>query len=134
MKFGKRLAAEASRRWRPFYIDYKALKRALARDVSNHGALVVGGPSCCTHAHPDPNGTAFALVLKQELKKISAFYVEKEEELQAIMQGLTTKPPAALTSFRSEVQDLKKYVVLNYVAVIKAIKKRNRHLKVLPHG
>lgn len=69
-------------------------------------------------------------MLKQELKKISAFYVEKEEELQAIMQGLTTKPPAALISFHSEVQDLKKYVVLNYVAVIKAIKKRNRHLKV----
>lgn len=38
MKFGKRLAAEASRRWRPFYLDYKALKRALARDVSNKGA------------------------------------------------------------------------------------------------
>lgn len=32
--------------------------------------------------------------------------------------------------FRSEVNDLRKFVVLNYLAVIKAFKKRNRHLQV----
>lgn len=79
---------------------------------------------------PDPSGATFEVVLRQELKKISAFYVEKEEELQAIMQGLANRNTNCLASFRQEVQDLKKYVVLNYVAVIKAIKKRNRHLKV----
>ena len=33
MKFGKRLAAEAARRWRPYYLDYKACKRAIQQDV-----------------------------------------------------------------------------------------------------
>jgi SPX domain protein involved in polyphosphate accumulation len=37
MKFGKRLAAEASRRWHSFYLDYKALKRALQVDVEAEG-------------------------------------------------------------------------------------------------
>jgi len=34
MKFGKRLALEAARRWRPFYLDYKACKQ----DVNSAGA------------------------------------------------------------------------------------------------
>ena len=36
--------------------------------------------------------------------------------------------------FRSEVNDLRKFVVLNYIAVIKAFKKRNRHLQVTTHA
>ena len=42
--------------------------------------------------------------------------------------------PAKLASLRSELTDLRKFVVLNYIAVIKAVKKRNRHLKVTHHG
>jgi len=38
MKFGKRLALEAARRWRPFYLDYKACKRAIQQDVNSAGA------------------------------------------------------------------------------------------------
>ena len=36
-----------------------------------------------------------------------------------------------LNQMRGEVQELIKFVALNYLAVVKAIKKRNRHLKVL---
>lgn len=39
---------------------------------------------------------------------------------------------SSLAQFRSEVTDLRKFVVLNYIAVIKAFKKRNRHLQVIP--
>lgn len=38
---------------------------------------------------------------------------------------------ASLSHFRSEISDLNKFAVLNYIAVIKACKKRNRHLQVL---
>lgn len=38
---------------------------------------------------------------------------------------------SSLAQFRSEVTDLRKFVVLNYIAVIKAFKKRNRHLQVM---
>lgn len=33
-----------------------------------------------------------------------------------------------LHQLRAEITDLRKFAVLNYVAVIKAVKKRNRHL------
>ena len=34
----------------------------------------------------------------------------------------------ALHALRSELTDVRKFAVLNYIAVIKAVKKRNRHL------
>lgn len=34
-----------------------------------------------------------------------------------------------MAALRSDIQDLRKFVVLNYVAVVKAVKKRNRHLR-----
>lgn len=37
MKFGKRLASEASRRWRGSFLDYKAVKRAIQLDVDCRG-------------------------------------------------------------------------------------------------
>jgi hypothetical protein len=44
------------------------------------------------------------------------------------MAAVQRNPRAALHSFRAEVTDLHKFAVLNYIAVIKAVKKRNRHL------
>jgi hypothetical protein len=37
---------------------------------------------------------------------------------------------ADLASIQKEIKELIKFVALNYLAVVKAIKKRNRHLKV----
>ncbi len=50
--------------------------------------------------------------------------------VQAAMRDPLQRSPAQLTMLRSELTDLRKFVVLNYIAVIKAAKKRNRHLKV----
>ncbi|KAA6419636.1 MAG: CTD small phosphatase 2-like [Trebouxia sp. A1-2] len=107
MKFGKRLASEASRRWRPFYLDYKTVKRAIQHDVRAR----------------DPSGPQFAAAIQQELERINAFYSEQEQQLE------TFNTAARLHLLSSEVIDLRKFVVLNYIAVIKAYKKRNRHLQ-----
>jgi len=48
--------------------------------------------------------------------------------LQAVMASLQSSGQGNLAAFRSEVTDLRKFAVLNYIAVIKAVKKRNRHL------
>ena len=42
---------------------------------------------------------------------------------------LTQAHPASLQTLRVEVNDLRKFAVLNYVAVVKGVKKRNRHLR-----
>ncbi len=51
--------------------------------------------------------------------------------LQATLADLQQGGQTSFAQFRSEVTDLRKFVVLNYIAVIKAFKKRNRHLQVI---
>ena len=41
MKFGKRLGAEAARGWRGSYLDYKACKRAIRKDVEAGGKFLL---------------------------------------------------------------------------------------------
>ena len=50
--------------------------------------------------------------------------------MQAILRDAQDTGDSSYAQFRSEVNDLRKFVVLNYIAVIKAFKKRNRHLQV----
>jgi len=123
MKFGKRLAAEASRRWSNHYFDYKAIKKAIKDDVLGKDAM----------------GANFQKVLVAELQKVSHFYSEKSSQLEASLHQLQLQQRqqqqagsasgSALLALRVELQELIKYVALNYLAVVKAIKKRNRHLK-----
>lgn len=53
--------------------------------------------------------------------------------MQAILREAQGTGDSSYAQFRSEVNDLRKFVVLNYIAVIKAFKKRNRHLQVTHH-
>ena len=50
--------------------------------------------------------------------------------MQALLRDAQATGQSSCAEFCSEVNDLRKFVVLNYVAVIKAFKKRNRHLQV----
>ena len=48
---------------------------------------------------------------------------------QVMMAAVQHSPHSgALHALRSELTDVRKFAVLNYIAVIKAVKKRNRHL------
>ncbi|WIA08413.1 hypothetical protein OEZ85_007851 [Tetradesmus obliquus] len=118
MKFGKRLAAEAARCWPEACLDYKAIKRALKHDL----------------ATGDATATTFLQQLHSELNKVSRFYVEKAEALEATLSKHTSSAAVLsseqLSALRDEIRQLIKFVALNYLAVVKAIKKRNRHCKV----
>lgn len=50
--------------------------------------------------------------------------------MQVVLKDAQATGDSSYAQFRSEVNDLRKFVVLNYIAVIKAFKKRNRHLQV----
>jgi SPX domain protein involved in polyphosphate accumulation len=50
--------------------------------------------------------------------------------MQATFSHISANSSAELSELRCDVQELIKFVALNYLAVVKAIKKRNRHLKV----
>ena len=106
MKFGKRLAAEAARRWRDNYYDYKITKRAIQDDIAAHGVYcppsvwllldVLLGLLPVTNrrhgaaklldalVHSDPQGGHFEAAILHELQKISSFYSAKEAELEVL--------------------------------------------------
>ncbi|KXZ54403.1 hypothetical protein GPECTOR_5g59 [Gonium pectorale] len=119
MKFAKRLASEASRRgsFAGAFFDYSGAKKALKQDI----------------AKMDVTGSCFQQLLERELRKVSSFYSEKADRLEEALLGFHgrngTGSVQELTSLRSEIKELIKFVALNYLAVLKAIKKRNRHLK-----
>ena len=48
--------------------------------------------------------------------------------LQALLPQPELATPAEMDAYNLRITELRKYVVLNYVACIKAVKKRNRHL------
>lgn len=71
--------------------------------------------------------------MRNELAKVEAFYAAHEEHLalslnDALANNSQNSDPASIEALRCQLQELRKYVMLNYVAVVKAVKKRNRHL------
>jgi len=84
---------------------------------------------------PDASGSGALRVLLSELRKVSSFYLETADQLEARIEALAAAPPGArdaqaLAQVRGDISALIKFVALNYLAVVKAIKKRNRHFKV----
>ena len=137
MKFGKRLESEAERRWVDYYIDYKGLKRSIKEDIE----------------HGDTGSRVFKDLLKVELQKVFSFYLSQESSVSCDLENFVEDVVQYKLRYKGkegekfsdgndradwkevygrlkkEVRDLNKYVLLNYVAVVKAVKKRNRHIK-----
>merc|ERR1719158_1621227 len=115
MKFGKRLRAEAVPRWATEHVDYKALKRAL------RAALEAG----------DWLASGFEVEIREQVSKASDIFARKVGELALAVQAAEVFPPVAATdvpALLQEIADLRRFAYLNYLAVVKAVKKRNRHL------
>jgi hypothetical protein len=58
--------------------------------------------------------------------------LQRRRPLQELLDGDAIDDPAVLSGAKTDIQQLIKFVALNYLAVVKAIKKRNRHLQVRP--
>jgi hypothetical protein len=124
MKFGKRLVRQAHSEWVSFYLDYKALKTKLKDSLVNG----------------DFEGISWGDGLQEELTKVNKFFVEKEtllvrqfsqlEQLQEIetpSEGFAAASPS-FTHYCRTLEILRYYVVLNYMAIYKITKKRNKTL------
>jgi len=134
MKFGKRIAKGQEERWAEHYVDYKHLKK------------IIKGFLTGEHQVAD-----FGLALRSDLKKVNEFFSSQDRVLlaqkraiteafdTAVASGnkreeLTNKAFGALTCFSKEIDALRNYVVLNYMAVIKIVKKRNKNVDPLFDG
>ena len=69
--------------------------------------------------------------IREQVNKASDFFARKVVELALAVQAAEVFPPAAATdvpALLQEIADLRRFAYLNYLAVVKAVKKRNRHL------
>jgi hypothetical protein len=123
MKFGKRLVRQAHSEWVVYYLNYKELKLQLQRSLSEG----------------DLEGKAWNQFLKEELQRINKFFVDKESLLvrqysllEQQLEASTENISSLSNSFERYCRTLeimRYYVVLNYMAIYKIIKKRNKTLK-----
>jgi len=124
VKFGRRLDSEARAAWAGRYIDYRTLKRLLY-EAKEDEALA----------------GAFLSTLREEIAKANDFYTSTEralkEKLDAIegdirndvedAVALRRAKKALLRDIYPELSELREFVVLNYTAVVKAVKKFNKN-------
>jgi len=136
MKFGKRLNSQRYKEWQQYYIDYEGLKRHIKFSKANPDF--------------DDDGKLFQYLLEKEFDKVNAFYRAMEKKLMRDFHTLEKELPKLISS--KDLQDnvfsenfskenieafvkyskvldaFRYYVVLNYIAVYKIVKKRNKHL------
>eukprot|EP01026_Neomeris_dumetosa_P014114 TRINITY_DN1505_c0_g1_i7.p1 TRINITY_DN1505_c0_g1~~TRINITY_DN1505_c0_g1_i7.p1 ORF type:complete len:768 (+),score=127.00 TRINITY_DN1505_c0_g1_i7:156-2459(+) len=117
MKFGKRLQGEAQRKFGDNYLNYKALKTALNSDL----------------ALADKHFRTFWTVLYEQLEKVNDYFEEQGTKLEK--EYLILKNSNAdvedVDKLATSVHDLVKFQALNYLAVIKILKKLNRKIREL---
>ena len=118
MKFGKRLAAQIVQEWASHYVDYKLLKKRIKSQ-----------PICFD---------VFVSLLQTELDKVNLFYAAKSQEFMEALDELTgvhggthkheytDEQKAKFRDFCSKLNRFRAYIVLNYMAVIKIVKKWNK--------
>eukprot|EP00892_Ulva_mutabilis_P009922 jgi/Ulvmu1/7301/UM035_0090.1 len=119
MKFGKRFLSYQGSNDPSSFLDYKGLKQAIKADCE---AL-------------DHIGSVFESALNAELVKVDKIYNGLEDALrlevaQIESQGTVRDKLTRLANARQTIQEVTNFAALNYSAVLKAVKKRNRRLQL----
>jgi hypothetical protein len=88
------------------------------------------------YAHVVCGTVSLLQVLRAELEKVDEHYIKRELQLQTDIDALDVSElsvegkRAALAECSKAIQDLTNFAALNYSAVLKAVKKRNRRLQM----
>jgi hypothetical protein len=86
--------------------------------------------ACGTAAAPQPAiGTKRRLPARAEHRHAALERPGCDPPLQELLGSGAIHSPVVLRAAKAEIQQLIKFVAINYLAVVKAIKKRNRHLQ-----
>jgi len=116
MKFGKRWEKQIYGPWFEYYIHYLVLKKELKK------AVLEGNDQC------------FLQILMKDLAKANAFFKRKERELSSQLEQFAPlwqngdQNSPSFDDFCKTLDALRYFVVVNYMAVYKIIKKRNKIL------
>jgi hypothetical protein len=89
---------------------------------------------CCMCAVGMTSVTAMQ-TLRRELNKVDRHYEEREAQLQTeilvLEQSGSSEALETLVLVRKSIQELTNFAALNYSAVLKIVKKRNRRLQIV---
>uniref|UniRef100_A0A7S3GFG7 SPX domain-containing protein n=1 Tax=Palpitomonas bilix TaxID=652834 RepID=A0A7S3GFG7_9EUKA len=110
MKFGEKLLDERYGPIKHEYVDYELLKKALKAGVKD-------------------KARNFSELLMGELRKCDSFYSDEMERIRAKvneMEGYEAVDATELAIVCEEIDCLRRFVILNTVAIIKIVKKRNK--------
>jgi SPX domain protein involved in polyphosphate accumulation len=141
MKFGKHLKREGKREWEAFYVNYKSLKKSLSGAVEPfRQAVATSSSSLSSRAADQLIHQLFMTQLHAELTKVNQFYFVIEGECQRKMEAIEAQLQVSgfgfaqdlllpIFQFVETLDHLRKYAVLNYIALVKIIKKRNKQIQ-----
>jgi len=131
MKFGKQLGKGAIRRWVAFYINYNLVKTTLGGEGESNARAENASQQEQQLRGPRSVSDSFAAALQSEVHRCSSFFVEKVEELEALVkrgEG-TESTDEQLAEACLEVLELRRFAFLNCMAIVKVVKKRNKVLR-----
>ena len=126
VKFGKDLQDERISKWENEYLDYKALKFIIREEEFN------------LESDNKEIFRSFDLSLEKELEKINKFYKENIGLLSSELDDIVITIDNELTDddkqeikksiqdFYNKIDEFRHFILLNVIALIKIIKKRNK--------
>lgn len=137
MKFGKRLRRDAHQPWLEAYINYKLLKGKIKACVEQAESNLPPFDLVDVRSPYYEGGVEFFSNLQSELQKVNSFFMGKERDLESILSSLVNavdgyNEDGTLGKYVvlcEDIDRLRKYVVLNYLAVRKILKKYDKKTK-----
>jgi len=126
VKFGKDLQDERISKWKNEYLDYKSLK------------FIIRGEEFNLESDNEEIFRSFDLFLEKELDKINKFYKENIGLLSSELDDIVISMDNELTDddkqeikkliqdFYNKIDEFRHFILLNVIALIKIIKKRNK--------
>jgi hypothetical protein len=123
MKFGERLCQLRVIQWAEYYLDYDKLKAILSsNEPPKNSDLSIAS-------------SAFEQLLTLELSKVDNFFLSLEKSLSFEFHNALGHMSAAdhdrVSKFVDMIEELRSFILVNTIAVIKIVKKRNKVLRVL---
>jgi membrane-associated phospholipid phosphatase len=132
MKFGAQLELSWVSSWREHYVDYRLLKKLIARVMVAQGTLRLKRSMATTPRFEDSERNQFEIIFFLELDQVDAFYSRLRTAFQAKLfkfRKLNHPTAEQCFKFREELRIWREYVDLNYTASRKILKKYDKKTK-----
>lgn len=132
MKFGKRIKSLKVKEWEYGYIDYKGFKKLMKQLGCFQSKSILSNqfkqPLALENTY-HPIGI-FKNALVAELGKVNSFFLCELVRIETSFDALQLENLDTVVELAARIDQLRRFSVLNYLAVVKLIKKFEKNLNV----